>query len=401
MRLVGSRRWIWLVIIGLPVVLLAGVSVFWRVGPLGGLLGESGAPSCGYAWRVVPAASASRTYNELHSLAALGKDNVWASGIYGGEEFAFTLVEHWDGKEWTESKSPSVESFSNHLYGMKAVGEGDVWIVGASHQGTDLWRTLALHWNESEWGIVDTPSRLPISSLNAVDGEDAGDVWAVGDEWSGSRSATTKALTMHWDGKEWRVVETGVTEPNATLNAVAVVGKGDVWAAGSYSDASGTVLKPLLLHWNRDGWERKEANSDGAIWGLSAVGKGDVWAVGSFGPQTLALHWDGEAWTRSATASPGDGKGNSTLNAVAAVSANEVWAVGSFSEGGKDRLLSMRWDGKEWKQVEAPKVGEYSDVLSAVEAVPGTSEVWAAGASIADQLGNNLPVLLRWSEPCK
>ena len=404
-----QRRTIGIVIIGcLLAVGLASISAFGRVGPLANLFGEKGAPACGFAWRAVPAASASQTYNELHALAALSREDVWAAGIYGGEEFALTLVEHWDGEKWVEKASPSVPDFSNHLYGMSAISPEDIWIVGASHQGTDLWRTLALHWDGREWRIVPTPSKLKISSLNAVagttmdDGRWTMEVWAVGEELLGNRTAGARALVMRWDGVEWRTVETGIEEQNATLSAVAAIAPDDVWAAGSYSDMSGTVLKPLLAHWDGTTWSRVEAGSDGAIWGMSAVSATDVWAVGNFGPQTLALHWDGVEWKRVVTPNPGDGKGNNVLNAVAAVSPSEVWAVGSYSDGGKDRALAMKWDGMGWKQAPAPSLGDYSDTLWAVEAVPGAGgELWAAGASIADQLGNNLPVILRYSEPCR
>ncbi len=386
----------------LLVVGLASISAFAKLGPLAGLFGRGGIPECGPAWRPVAAASASRTYNELHALAALSADDVWAAGIYGGEEYALTLVEHWDGTEWTESPSPSVADFSNHLYGMAAITPDDIWIVGASHQGTDLWRTLALHWDGTVWTIVPTPSRLKISSLNAVGALGADDVWAVGEELAGNRTTGTQALVMHWDGTVWRTVETGIVEQNATLSVVAAIAPDDVWVGGSYSDASGTVLKPLLAHWDGVKWSSVEANSDGAVWGMSALSKNDIWAVGAFGPQTLSLHWDGVDWKRVATPNPGDGSGNNGLNAVAAVSQGEVWAVGSYSEGGKDRSLAAKWDGDEWRQVQAPSLGDYSDVLSAVVAVPGSGgELWAAGASIADQLGNNLPVILRYSDPCK
>src|SRR5436309_576197 len=52
-------------------------------------------PACGWAWRSVPAASASAAYNELHALAAVGPNDVWAAGIYGGEQYALTLIERW------------------------------------------------------------------------------------------------------------------------------------------------------------------------------------------------------------------------------------------------------------------------------------------------------------------
>lgn len=404
-----SRRVSWIIAaVCLLAVGLAGFSALAKVGPLAGLLWStqgvvrpSDVPACGPAWRVVPAAATSLTYNELHALAAIAPDNVWAAGIYGGEEYALTLVENWDGTGWKESASSSVPDFSNHLYGMAAVEADDIWIVGASHQGTSLWRSLALRWNGVEWSIVPMPSKGRISSLNAVAAAGKRDVWAVGEAEARLRGEDTEALVMRWDGATWSIVETGITRQNATLSAVTVIAPDDVWAAGSYSDASGTVLKPLLIHWNGVEWSEAETNTDGAIWGMAAKATDDVWAVGSFGPQTLALHWDGETWRRVATPNPGDGRGNNVLNAVEVTEQGRVWAVGSYSEERIDRALAMEWDGREWKQQPAPSPGDYSDVLWAVEAVPGGGgEMWAAGATIADPLGNNLPLILRYSEPC-
>jgi hypothetical protein len=387
-------------LIGLLVLLAVGVAgwLAWATfAGSGSVVRSEHIPACGRAWRVVQPAAASKAYNELHTLAAVAPDDVWAAGIYGGEEFALTLVEHWDGREWKLSPSPSVPGFSNHLYGLAAVGKVDVWAVGASHQGTDLWRTLAMHWDGVEWTIVETPDVGQINSLNAVASASKDDVWAVGEVSGGSRGQGTQALVMHWDGAGWKVVDTGNTRQNGTLNAVVAVAAEDTWAAGSYSDKSGTVLRPFYLHWDGVGWKEVESDGEGEIWGMSAVSATDIWAVGNFGSQTLVEHWSGAKWTR--IASPNPGEGNNALNGVA-VGGSEVWAVGSYNDGKADRALAMKWNGKEWTAERAPSVGDYSDVLSAVAVAPG-GNVWAVGSSIADELGNNLPLVERYHDPCR
>ena len=77
----------------------------------------------------------------------------------------------------------------------------------------------------------------------------------------------------------------------------------DIWAAGSYSDKSGTVARPLFVHWHGQSWRQVEAEGNGTIWSISAVYISDVWAVGNFGPQSVAMHLGmGSAWRRGAHA---------------------------------------------------------------------------------------------------
>ena len=405
----------WRVILGVVCLLavgLAGLSVWTGVGPVaqlfgkgaGGVVRAGDVPACGAAWRPVQAASGSAAYNELHAVSVLSTNEAWAAGIYGGEQFALTLVEQWDGSQWREVSSPSIPDFSNHLYGVAAMSATDVWIVGASHQGTGLWKTLAMHWDGSAWSIVTTPDPGGIDSLNAVVGISSDNVWAVGEVSTSARTAGSQALVMHWDGTAWSVVDTGIRVQNGTLSTVVALAPDDIWAAGSYADKSGTVLQPLFMHWDGKTWQEVGVpdQSGGTIWGMSALGAKDIWAVGNFGALTAAFHWDGSGWTRVPTPNPGDGKGNNTLNAVMVVSGGEAWAVGSYSDGGKDRSLALRWDGTKWTQVAAPSLGEYSDVLNAIAAVPGSGgELWAVGSTIADASGDNLPVILRYWDPCE
>ncbi|MBF6614582.1 MAG: hypothetical protein IVW55_15830 [Chloroflexi bacterium] len=397
-------------IIVIVLVTASAISALTGVGPVADallrpgdrLVRPSDVPACGWAWRAVPAAPAGTASNELHAAVALSPTDAWAAGLYGGEEYALTLIERWNGKEWREAVSPSVGNASNHLYSMTALSPTDIWAVGASHQGTDLWRTLSLHWDGKEWSIVPTPSPGALNSLNAVSVVSSDEVWAVGDMTLNTLTGSSQLLVTRWDGKGWQRVETGVEERNATLSAVAALSSNDIWAAGSYTDKLGTLTQPLFLHWNGRSWQEVKVEGGGAVWGISARSASDIWAVGNLGPATATFHWDGKLWRRVPTPNPGDGRGNNSLNAVAVVASNEAWAVGSYSRGGKGRPLALRWDGNKWAESPAPTPGEYLDVLSMVAPVPASGgEIWAVGSTIADNFGNNLPLIQKYSSPCK
>jgi hypothetical protein len=321
----------------------------------------SDVPQCGLAWRPVDAAKPSPIYNELHGVAVLSPDNAWAVGTLGEESAALTLIEHWDGTSWSHVDSPNVPGFSNHLYAVAALSPTDIWAAGAHHNGTDVWQTTAMHWDGTSWRIVPTPSIGPISSLNALAAISPNDVWAAGESSTGSKGQGTQALLMHWDGSAWTLEQSLPRQQNSTLTALAALSPNDIWAAGSYTDKSGTVQTPLFLHWDGSAWNEVDAGGNGTIWGLSALSPNDVWAVGSYGPQSVAMHWDGKSWQRIPT--PNVGTGNNALNSVAALSTNDVWAVGSGYLDNADVAASMHWDGKEWKTAPAVTLGRNSDVL--------------------------------------
>jgi hypothetical protein len=379
------------------VVAAAGWLVLQAAGKDVSVVRPGDVPQCGSAWRSVEAAKPSAIYNELHGVAAVAVDDVWAVGTLGEESAALTLVEHWDGKAWRHVDSPNVEGFSNHLYSVVALSANDIWAVGAHHNGTDQWLTTAMHWDGSAWKIVPTPNVGPISSLNGVAAFSTDDIWAVGESSSGSKGQGTQALVMNWDGSGWKIVDSGVRLQNSTLSSVAVIWGDDIWAAGSYSDKSGTVAGPLFVHWDGQSWKEVEAEGNGTIWSISAAYTNDVWAVGNFGPQSVAMHWDGSAWRRVPT--PNVGSGNNSLNGIVAIAPDNVWAVGSGYVGKADVATAMHWAGREWKVTPAVTLGQYSDILWDVAAVRGGA-LWAVGAYIADQFGNNAPSAERYSDPC-
>lgn len=403
--MVEPRRLLLPVAACLAVVILAGLSWWTGVGPLAsstpGLaphaIRPGDIPRCGPFWRVVDGPNPSKDYNELHAIAAMSPRDVWAVGTFGTEEFALTLVEHWDGTRWSHVPSLSVSDYSNHLYGVVAVSGGDAWAVGASHRGTDVWHTLAMHWNGAKWSITPTPNVAAISALNAVVALSENDVWAVGESSMGSKGQGSQTLIEHWNGRAWSIVPSPNGGPNSTLSAVAAIAKDDIWAAGSYTDKSGALSKPLFMRWDGSAWKVSPNDGAGAIWSLAAVSKSNVWAVGNNGPQAVIMRWDGALW--AAVPGPASGAKNNILNSVTAAAANDVWAVGSQSINGADQTLAIHWDGAKWLTVPSPSINNYVDTLNAAAAL-SNHDVWAVGSSIADTHGTNLALVQHYSDPC-
>jgi hypothetical protein len=170
----------------------------------------------GANWKSVPSATlapgASAAFN---GVVALAPNNVWAVGsitdVMSGP--ASTLIEHYDGSEWSVVPSPSAgQNQSNDLFGITAVSPTDIWAFGhyaVSSDGTEgtgpslqgVQKTLLLHWDGTSWTLVPSPSPEAGGILN--DTLDAGvttgqNVWIVGTQ-SGvpGSDAFTATLAIH------------------------------------------------------------------------------------------------------------------------------------------------------------------------------------------------------------
>jgi hypothetical protein len=133
----------------------------------------------GAAWTVVPSPQPRPAFGEiayiLTDVSGLTSDDVWVSGyrvIQQGESYVDqSIVEHWDGSAWTLTTDVDGQA----LYGVKALGAGDVWAVG-----TDSIRGLVVHFDGTGWNVVPSPTPADSGSLAAVASESANHLWAVG-----------------------------------------------------------------------------------------------------------------------------------------------------------------------------------------------------------------------------
>jgi hypothetical protein len=170
-----------------------------------------------------------------------------------------------------------------------------------------------------------------------------------------------------------------------TLTGVAAATPTDVWAVGAYNPdkpASQVLDQPYAEHWNGTSWTATPVaapslygdHQAAELTGAAPVGPGDAWAVGdvsdlwSTASQTLAYHWNGQAWSRTPTPDP---TGSNRLLGVAVRSRSDVWAVGYT--GYPQTSLVTHWTGAAWSTLSAPNIG----ALQAVAVDP--ANVWVAG----------------------
>ena len=301
----------------------------------------------GVAWTIVPSPNGPNAVNFLTRAAAVGTDDVWAVGYSrtpGFSGISQTLVEHWDGQDWTVVPSPNPQppgdyEFSNELFGIAVVGEDDIWAVGQTYDFTDG-TSLIIHWDGQEWSVVDNPHPGNHGVLYGVSAIATDDVWAVGNSYF---DGLQQSVVEHWDGQEWSVIPSANVGPflNTFLNIWAT-STTDIWAVGYHLAVFGfsEVYQTSMIHWDGEEWtvsptpDQNQLNN--YLWDVVGLSGSDAWAVGFFDTgtelQTMIQHWDGGDWT--IVPSPnGDGGYISELNAVARVTPSDVWAAGQAFDG--------------------------------------------------------------------
>ncbi|HVG00089.1 MAG TPA: hypothetical protein VND68_09645 [Chloroflexia bacterium] len=225
------------------------------------------------------------------------------------------------------------------------------------------------------------------------------DAWAVGSSHSG---LLVETLVEHWDGKKWRIAFSQVVESRGSqFNSVAAVSPDYAWAVGAYLLLDRQTV-PLIERWNGTEWglvaPAPVSATVGIFNGVAALDESDAWAVGYYTDErgisrTLAQHWDGREWSTVPT--PSLGQRLNTLTGVAMRAKDDVWAVGyRVAEKNQYVPVTMRWDGKEWRMVEAPAPGKVANYLYDVT-LAGPTDVWAAGYQYNGS-GPVVPFLIRW-----
>ena len=327
-------------------VAVVSASDVWTVGNY--IIGNTGSPSLTLtehwddtSWSVVPSPNVGTSGNRLSGVAVIAANDVWAVGFSGNESTQQTLIEHWDGTNWNIVPSPNIGTLDNMLSGVTAISTNDVWAVGAYIDSNASYQTLIEHWDGTNWSIVPSANVASHGNLlNAVIAVSANDIWAVGTQRIGSAPQIQQTLTEHWDGTSWSVVPSpNVGMANDVLNGVTSFSSDEVWAVGTSSNIGINTGSTLIERWNGKHWQVVHSPNVGTanniLNGVAGFSDDNMWAVGSSSNDdlvghTLIGHGHDKHW--HVVASPNVGTANNELNGVAVVPGTQnLWAVGYSS----------------------------------------------------------------------
>lgn len=326
---------------------LAGVSAAsakdaWAVGQFypstgAGVLATLGEHFDGTRWTAYPLPDVGVEENSLLGVSMPGPGTAWAVGYYVSGTFEQrALVEHFHAGTWSVVPSPDPSSTHNILYGVGAITDSDVWVVGAATDAQGVWQTLAEHWNGTAWSVVTTKNPGPRGDqFYAVTAVAANDVYAVGQ--AAGAGFPSQALIEHWNGTRWSVL-TSPSDPAASALPLGVAAQGSTLAIVGQQENDTAGYAPYVATGGPRSFTRvampSATPSENDLFGVTMVGNGSIWAVGwaIYNPANathvaLILHYSHGVWTL--VASPGFGRGaDSGLSGIAAIPGGGLWAVG-------------------------------------------------------------------------
>jgi hypothetical protein len=261
----------------------------------------------GTEWANVPTPNTDKRFNLLNGVGTVSSNDVWAVGRWATGEIGGTLIEHWDGAEWTMVPSPDrdpdplVGQSYPGLDAVTALATDDVWAVGSAENVAPAGpsNTLVERWDGTEWTIVPSPDVLADTGdaydhLYSVAGVSSSDVWAVGDYGTKAQefgALPEHTLIQHWDGTSWSVVPGPVLDGRNALNAVTAISPDEVLAVGWYWQDD--VRQGLIERWDGASWTQTESPVAAAsLYDAGASPTGEVWAVGEVhtAPETVETH---------------------------------------------------------------------------------------------------------------
>ena len=112
--------------------------------------------------------------------------------------------------------------------------------------------------------------------------------------------------------------------------------------------------------------------------GVDAASASNAWAVGTYNTdtsqKTITVRWNGRTWKQVPNPSPGP---EPSLSGVAAASASAAWAVGATKTAIGQPTIIAHWNGTAWKQEASPSPGTGSSLTGVTATSVGN--VWAVG----------------------
>lgn len=295
----------------------------------------------GTAWQIVPSPNVSPVTNDLDAVAAVSTNDIWAVGFYVLNGSLYTLIEHWDGTSWSIISSPNPGGY-NVLQGLARVpGTNQLWAVGNYYDSPNntIQHTLIEQWNGTNWTVIPSPNVGAYGNmLNGITAFSVNNVWAVGSYYINNGSSP-EPLVEQWNGTNWKIVSSLNPTTNGSLSsATRVPFSQSLLAVGnSYSNPSGP-FQALIERWDKGNWNIIPSPNPGSsvntLTGVTALSSNNMWAVGYYannGPyQPLVVHWDGTSW--NAVSLPIPGTDNALLEGMTRIpGTNQLWAIGFYA----------------------------------------------------------------------
>ncbi len=319
-------------------------------------------------WSVAAAPDADTTLS-VRDVEIIDENDIW---IVGGDGFAA----HWNGAAWTTEPTPPVDDFNVSLENVDADPQGNVWAVGQYYNGSkNVTASFRRAADGGVWTHVPTPSPGPTYNyLWGVEAIGPTEAWAVGEVWLSNSGS--EFFVLHFDGESWSEF-TLPDLPDGQYNnfqGVSSSGPDNVWIVGTSDPV--LTYEAVFYHYNGETWAPaagiNQPSNSTSMYDIDVVSPTLAYAVGSqfvtgLGHQTFAMKFDGASWTPMLTPNPGIGW--NFLFGVAATDEDHVYATGYHYYGAVNEPITLHWNA-----------GADTFVGTDMEMVGYSTTAWAAGA---------------------
>jgi hypothetical protein len=226
--------------------------------------------------------------------AASDPRNVWAFGtaMPAGSDVAYRF----DGVRWAVAHTFPVDDY---LLSATVISPSDVYVFTQSPTGSPTWRYNGRHWRQvpaakglraasalsagniwavsgrsvahftgGNWHFTPVRSLLPekyrsCADLSAVYAQSARNVWAI--DSSGCQNEVGPVLLLHYTGRHWRAIPTGIANDYAA--SLIPDGNGGLWLAV----APAVISSSYLLHFADGKFTIIKQPVAGAYFGVDAL----------------------------------------------------------------------------------------------------------------------------------
>jgi Phosphoesterase family len=345
-------------------------------------------PSCNAGWQVVPSPSVGNLDNDLAAVSAASTTDAWAVGAYYPSTtptVLSTMAEHWDGTSWTEFQLPNVGLNENTLLGVSELSSGKAWAVGYYVNASWVQQSLIEHYDGRNWSVIPNPNPgVNGDILYGVAANADNDVWAVGTHKDAN--GVFHVLAEHWDGNSWTV--SNAVDPNSGGNnfyAVKAVSANSVYALGQ--TGTGFPSQALVEHWDGHNWAQLNSPADAteSLTTLGVTGNDSALTLvgdreNSTSPYTTEVA-TGAPNSLSLVTSPNNGAGENDLFATATAADGSAYAAGWYinASGTHQTLILHRVNGQ-WSLDTSPNLNTGDNGFAGLAQVPGGGQ-WAVGVS--------------------
>jgi streptogramin lyase len=270
------------------------------------------------------------TENVLDGVSCSSATACTAVGSYETSNGHRPLIERWNGTAWSIQSAPNPSNASSSfLYGVSCPTASACTAVG--YQATSGgYLTLVEQWNGTEWTVQSSPNGTGnYNVLDSVSCTATSACTAVG-------SLFTGALVERWGGSSW-VIQTSLNGSEAEydgLSGVSCTSATACTAVGWYSKTLFGADYPLAESWNGTAWTSHAVTGSGNLNSVSCSSASACTAVGGILAWTaVAQGWNGMEWTAQVTATPTGAE--TALFGVSCTSTSACIATGRYANSSK------------------------------------------------------------------